>query len=115
MAETGCPRCGRRPGEKQTSSQSDRISADSQPPIQFDVMVSSETVSNRNQLDWKEELKKKLEQRMGDSKEDTGEVEGIPTDQAPEEDAAETPPTLFKYKLDRALRNASPPSKVENR
>jgi len=94
---------------------SERPPETAQPPIQFDVIVSPETLPSHRQIDWKGELKKKLDERV----EKKG-VKDIPSEAAAtgplsEEVEAEPPPTLFKYKLDRALEKSETPGDVEAR
>jgi uncharacterized RDD family membrane protein YckC len=89
--------------------------ADSHPPIQFDVMVSSDAVTTQKQVDWKGELKKKLDQHIEKKGEDAIQFREDSSSPEPDEELGENPPTLFKYKLDRALRNSLTPSKVEAR
>jgi uncharacterized RDD family membrane protein YckC len=74
-------------------------------------MVSSATPPVRNQVDWKGELKRKLDQRAEKPKE-LAQVEATasPSEEPPDEPVESAPPTLFKYKLDRALRNSTLPS-----
>jgi uncharacterized RDD family membrane protein YckC len=107
MPEGTCTRCGHRIGQEKQSIPPDLHPADSQPPIQFDVMVSSDAGKERKQVDWKEELKKKLDQRIERRKEHTIQLEEDSAGTEGEEELIETPPTLFKYKLDRALRSTS--------
>jgi uncharacterized RDD family membrane protein YckC len=79
------------------------------------VIVSPETLPSHRQIDWKGELKKKLDERV-----EKKEVNDLPSKAAAtgppsEEVEAEPPPTLFKYKLDRALEKSETPSDVEAR
>jgi uncharacterized RDD family membrane protein YckC len=74
-------------------------------------MVSSGASPTRNRIDWKGELKRKLDQRNEKSEEESVQAEKESTPALePEKEEVETPPTLFKYKLDRALRNSTVPN-----
>jgi uncharacterized RDD family membrane protein YckC len=124
MVEGSCPRCGSRIGQKEKGSHPDETKDTSQHPIQFEMMIPAEKPKAQKQVDWKGELKKKLEQRTGKKKDSIDEFqeEQEPKPEPkiklkpeaeldPEKEPAEHPPTLFKYKLDRALRDSTSKSR----
>jgi len=73
-------------------------------------MVSSGTTPARNQVDWKGELKRKLDQRADRPKEPAQVEADFSPSEEPLDEPVDSPQTLFKYKLDRALRNSTLPS-----
>ena len=112
MAEKGCPRCGYQPHGDQAPSRTTEDSATSpQPPIQFDVVVSSEPGKSSEGLDWRAELKRRLDERADKPEDEDLEpvIEVLEEElENEEEESDELPTKLFKYKLDKALRQSSP-------
>ena len=106
-------------------------------------MVPTDAEKAQRQVDWKGELKRRLDQRAGKNTADTSESENESTSEPPQESApkikleppqssdesesgkkieseselkeeeVDSPPTLFKYKLDRALRSSASTRKAE--
>ena len=110
MAEQGCPRCGHQPHVDQVRPKPlDSAAEGAQPPIQFDVVVSSDPEATSQEVDWKAELRRKLDERTEkppeeEDPEPVKEEESVSNEKEPDE----LPTKLFKYKLDKALRNSVP-------
>ena len=110
MAERGCPRCGRQPNADPDPPKSfDSAAEGAQPPIHFDVVVSSEPAPTSQEVDWRAELRRKLDERA-EKPPEGGDPEPIEEEQqvSNEKEPDELPTKLFKYKLDKALRNSVP-------
>lgn len=128
LAEGRCPRCGDPHGQDEKAPAPDSSSENTQPPIQFDVTVLADSDRPRKEVDWKGELRRRLDERAEKGKE-TGGAESeekvsepdpepkfkttFDSELEPDEKNTDTPPTLFKYKLDRALKHSSTTDKIE--